>query len=228
MGKTSEGVVQHRPGKGNLKWETPAQRPPQERGEHSSRWTENLGYDPYQQSGELDHPRDDWTTTETPPLSRTNDQRPPRPVPTNSKVTVRRRNRETTQEPNASEVPPTAGGVSSIGPTTDPNQLMQLLTLSIQNQQLMAENSAREQQKISRLLTQQKVTNYPKMEQGADIIAFLSGFETHMDNFEVHPDQYRKYLIPALNEEGHQAIELLTTEEKADYSILRAKLLESL
>ncbi len=100
---------------------------------------------------------------------------------------------------------------------------MQLLTLSIQNQQLMAENGAREQQKISRLLTQQKVTNYPKMEQGADIIAFLSGFETHMDNFEVHPDQYRKYLIPALNEEGHQAIELLTAEEKADYS---AKLLE--
>ncbi len=131
-----------------------------------------------------------------------------------------------TQEPNASEVPPTAGGVSSIGPTTDPNQFMQLLMLSIQNQQLMAENSAREQQKISRLLTQQKVTNYPKMEQGADIIAFLSGFETHMDNFEVHPDQYRKYLIPALNEEGHQAIELLTAEEKADYSILRAKLLE--
>ena len=56
----------------------------------------------------------------------------------------------------------------------------------------------------------EKVPNFPRMGSKADLVTFLSRFETHMRNYEV---EQRRLLIPTLNEAVLEAFNRLQTDK---------------
>ena len=69
-----------------------------------------------------------------------------------------------------------------------------------------------------------RLTPFQQMKKGDDIEIFLTGFETHMRNFQVNKRHWTSHLTPILNQQVMEAYSRIQQDQQRDYDIVKTSL----